>query len=295
MSHFVTFVIGPDPEAQLAPFSEEIEVEPYKSRETAPYWWLDRDEDGNKPDMTPAEALADYNARGYNDGEEKVYLDDEGLYTWTTYNPLSKWDWYTLGGRWTGAFKLKPGRTGQVGRPGTMGEPGEAGWVDAALKGDIDFDGMRNEALREAREKWTLFLAGKGDDELPPMPASEYDGPNNPEAVQAWREEWRTYNLHPVIRRISDHLVGEGGHYWGEIGEDFFQGDVFAYEANAIDRAVSCFSALINGEWFEPGKMGWFGMTSATKDDRKEFRSWLTKTIDALDDDVLISSYDLHI
>ena len=24
-----------------------------------------------------------------------------GLFCWSTYNPISKWDWYQVGGRWT--------------------------------------------------------------------------------------------------------------------------------------------------------------------------------------------------
>lgn len=49
-----------------------------------------------------------------------------------------KWDWYVLGGRWTGTFKLKEDAEGKLGRPGVMNEPAEKGSVDSALKKDID-------------------------------------------------------------------------------------------------------------------------------------------------------------
>jgi len=48
-------------------------------------------------------------------------INEQGYY----YNPNAKWDWYELGGRWGGYFKLKNGDR-----------------VDRAYKKDIDFDGM---------------------------------------------------------------------------------------------------------------------------------------------------------
>ena len=72
--------------------------------------------------------------------EEQLAPFEEELGT----NP--KWDWYQLGGRWTGFFKLKEGREGALGSPGILTEPAEDGWVDGALKGDIDFEGMRDAA-----------------------------------------------------------------------------------------------------------------------------------------------------
>lgn len=36
------------------------------------------------------------------------WIDDEGN-VWTTYNPISKWDWYVIGGRWSERIPLKSG------------------------------------------------------------------------------------------------------------------------------------------------------------------------------------------
>ena len=49
-----------------------------------------------------------------------------------------KWDWYQLGGRWTGYFSLKPGTKGVTGAPGLMTAPATGGRVDQARKKDID-------------------------------------------------------------------------------------------------------------------------------------------------------------
>jgi len=70
MSHYACLVIGDNPEQQLAPYNEGIEVPEYK----------------------------------IESGEM------------STYNPQSKWDWYILGGRWKGFFKLKKNEKGIVGK-----------------------------------------------------------------------------------------------------------------------------------------------------------------------------------
>ena len=89
-------------------------------------------------------------------------------------NPNKKWDWYQVGGRWTGYFKLKPKaitaagaectnyQEPTLGRPGiqTMNadyEPPTSDRADSVQKRFIDFEGMRNEAGDEAAKNYDLF------------------------------------------------------------------------------------------------------------------------------------------
>jgi hypothetical protein len=58
--------------------------------------------------------------------DEILGIDDTGVYAMSTYNPESKWDWWTLGGRWAGSFTRKGG--------------GEL--LDVARKSEIDIDAM---------------------------------------------------------------------------------------------------------------------------------------------------------
>ena len=59
------------------------------------------------PDPMPEELVAWLNREEEDEDEARWGLDEEGVYRLTTYNPNSKWDWYEVGGRWTGYFKLK--------------------------------------------------------------------------------------------------------------------------------------------------------------------------------------------
>ena len=71
------------------------------------------------------------------------------------HNPNCRWDWYQIGGRWRGNFKLRPGCEGQLGEAGTFNnDPKHEGWVDQARKGDIDWDTMREAEKVRLSEMW---------------------------------------------------------------------------------------------------------------------------------------------
>lgn len=80
------------------------------------------------------------------DGYEK---DEDGNY-YTISNPDAKWDWWVVGGRWSGYFKKKPGAEGEIGRPGVMMEQVTDETVADVIKvKDIDWDAMDAEARAE--------------------------------------------------------------------------------------------------------------------------------------------------
>jgi hypothetical protein len=139
MSHSTVLVIGPSNEAKLeaalAPFDENTEVEPYvdETRESliaaqreryahaaayldqflddpqkytvnnaAHIRWIVRD--------APAEAVLSDDELWETVIRPKCAedLDDQDR-TWSTYNPKSRWDWYSVGGRWHRSLHLKAG------------------------------------------------------------------------------------------------------------------------------------------------------------------------------------------
>lgn len=69
------------------------------------------------------------------------------------WNPNARWDWYVIGGRWTGYFILKPGRAG-VGEPGAADDIAQAGRADRARKGDIDFAAMARSNYADRMKSW---------------------------------------------------------------------------------------------------------------------------------------------
>lgn len=173
MSHFTVMVIGEDPEEQLAPFDENMEMEPFvkftkegliadEKRRMQEYKKNYYDVYLADPDKYIAECKNPHHIEYIaNEFPKKLTLTDEEIYqqaiedypesidengsVLSTYNPKSKWDWYSLGGRWSGLIKLKEGAKGIEGESGAFGN--ETG-IDQARKGDIaNLDEIRTFAV----------------------------------------------------------------------------------------------------------------------------------------------------
>ena len=139
MSHFSVMVIGEDYVDQLAIFDEDIEMPRYVKYTKAQLIEKKRKEIEDYRTTVYAEYLKNKEAyvRSCHENMKHLdYLDNEfpkmlkwkapRLYkeaikyckpedigadgeVYTTENPNSKWDWYTVGGRWAGLLKLKDG------------------------------------------------------------------------------------------------------------------------------------------------------------------------------------------
>ncbi len=191
MSHFAVIVIGDNIEEQLAPYDENTEVEPYWTELYKSATWdsvdsisewlngdghyaeahefdnvqlvVNGDEWTDGKDYEPSEKLAAL----LNDwGNGRYRFHDGRWQEESTYNPKSKWDWYSIGGRWQGYFRTKKpvSETDQanLGTPGAFGgDPHlDVEWeADSILKGDIDFKGMQASAILEAEERYDKYEA----------------------------------------------------------------------------------------------------------------------------------------
>lgn len=208
MSHFTVAVFhreDQDIEELLAPYDENIEYEPYikytkeeaiqsvrkdieeyKNTRYAKYL---ADPEEYEKDSNPDhvrylrevfpkklnwsdEECYEYLAQYYNDDMK----DKEGnLYS--TYNPDSKWDWYTVGGRWNGELTNKDGMqtnedyvselvfpedfsTFAVVLPdGSWHEAGEMGWwCMVANEKDDWYDTYKEKFLDAADPDWILTM-----------------------------------------------------------------------------------------------------------------------------------------
>ena len=127
MSHFTVLVITKDGdyEKALEPFDESIEVLKYISRTKEDLIKECKDTKERYLNSTNENHKSWYENSGWSkidftndDTIIKSYLEQFGNYDaydkdgneWSTYNPNSKWDWYSLGGRWWYSFKLNLNR-----------------------------------------------------------------------------------------------------------------------------------------------------------------------------------------
>jgi len=219
--------------------------------------------------------------------------ETEGGYGYHT-NPRAKWDWYQLGGRWTGFFKMKQGIDGEVGEPGIMTDNAETGYADSARKGNIDFDGMRQEAMTKAGENYDKIV-DFFDGTIPKLeyhwPRDFFDGGQFENKTQ---DEKRTiYHDQEALKTLAAMEKSKGTDLTGfYFSLEDYQCTRQEYMERADYASGVTFAVLMNGEWYERGNMGWWGCVSHEKSDwDKEFH----KLLDSIDDDEIISVYDCHI
>lgn len=212
-------------------------------------------------------------------------------------NPNRKWDWYQLGGRWTGHFWLKPGCNGVSSPPSRHDDPEDKapeGTADQAIKGAIDFERMRNEAALRAGQHYDLMhsiIAGRtflswntfcdaatADETLTPEEKGE--------KIKAAREEYWGQQVIQDLSAHPKHLAFDDPTQVLVPRDEYLQA--------ARDRAISTFAVIKDGQWYEKGSMGWWGMVS----DEEEEETWNKEfgvLLDSLTDDTLLSVYDCHI
>lgn len=196
MSHSTVLVIGKDYEKQLEPFDENRlmaryvrhtkkeliakgrkEIEDFKNGRYAEFLKDTEKYKRECPNLQHLEYVEVEFPKKLKWTDSQIYKDQIRFYdkkeigpegeVYSTYNPHSKWDWYQLGGRWSGFFILKKGKKGKLGNhrlkefdPSVADLPPDR--ADQARKGDIDFVAMRKELADQAEKWWKEFKSGKG-------------------------------------------------------------------------------------------------------------------------------------
>lgn len=250
MSHYTVAVFtkeGQSVEDLLAPFDESIEVEPYvsqtkeeiiseskemKKRILERIKEPDYEVDGWEREYLSCETDEDFYKAGID--YEEQYDEDGGLLS--TYNPNSKWDWYSIGGRWSGLLKRKDGLR-----------------VDSCLVKDLDRS-LDSEAYNEAVRFWELIVEKQPLKDGEKMPFNWY------------KEEY----------------------YFERYGTK----DEYARQ----QASLQTYAVLTpDGEWYEPGKMGWWGISHAGLEDDKAWDKNYYKFFEQAEDDWTITIVDCHI
>lgn len=272
MSHYTVAVITKDGnyDKALEPFDENMEVEPYidKTKAEVIEEMKNRKKQYDKKIAFGEKDIwfeKNYGNVDWNN-DESIYdafrkledwnkYDEEGNVL-STYNPNSKWDWYSLGGRWEGSLKLKEGaKVIKESEPSFFNkEEIKEGYTDFAQVKDIDFT-PDEEAKKHAERFWDVNVLGK------PLLENEKE------------EEIRSFYKKEYYRRN----YGTKKEYVRCCSE------------------FMTFAILYEGVWYEPDSMGWFGCCSATKDQHKAYREKFREIIANLSPDDYIAVVDCHI
>lgn len=184
-------------------------------------------------------------------------------------NPNKEWDWWTVGGRWSGMLVPE----------GTERADGSS---DVLKVRDIPITALREAAGAEAAKRWdrrTAIVAGR------PIPNfAELRGAHG---VQAARD---LYWSDPVIKAFD----AAGERFLEERDFAEIRGTREAAIERARQGALTPFAVVKDGQWHERGSMGWFAMVSDEKDPdvwEREFSA----LFDTLPPDTWVAVVDCHI
>lgn len=240
---------------------------------------------------------------------EMLHVDDDGrAYTWTTYNPESKWDWYQIGGRWSEYFiasavvmseatdvdynRLVFGERAYGLPKDFQRHPGRVG-CDGGPKFLLDFEALREKAGVEADERYSRYEKLVSEHGTA-KPWSHFYGLAEVTALD-WEAARAQYGEQPLIfahRQLpyEEQLTGMGC-----IVDEFFLPRV-EYILAARAGAVPAYATLtLSGEWAAPGRMGWWGASSDERGDREAYHVAMNKYLDELKPDTLLVVLDAHI
>lgn len=321
MSHFTVLVIGEEVDAQLEKYDENLRVEWYDlepeyreeyengsrrmkklpNGETVFPWAREYIIPG--PDGRPWNNKYEFPA-GTEDVEvpyKEIYPDfvtyvreyhsvekyKEGDKLGYEHNPDAKWDWYQVGGRWTGFFKLKDNadvNNFDISEPGCMTPQADIGYADIVLKGDVDWDEM----IKEYQEKrlvhyrqWHNAIRGRE------VPLWKDIHEKHGEDIEAAREE---YGNHEVI---SDLRKAEF-HWFDDKDVKLYSLTKNAFLEKVAKEAITTFAIVKDGEWYEKGKMGWFAIVTDEEDPDSWNEFWYNLVMN-LPDDTKLTLVDCHI
>lgn len=277
MSHFAVMVVGDDVDGQLAPFQEN-------NMGDCPGKFLEFQEDADGSQE--------------HDGKKGYW-----------YNPNAKWDWYTIGGCWTGYFKMKQGVAAKLGRPGVpalvAGKTAvEEGRGDQARIKDIDFVGMRKDAEENAAIHYDAVLKALGVDKVEMSILWQDMHRLKKYGKLSIDEKRKVYHDQPIMKACAaarEKPFNSKDEKEKELAWTFAMGNMEdylltrkQYIKRAGDNSATPFAILKDGKWYEKGEMGWWGMVSNEKD-KHSWNEEFHKLMRDLDPNTLLTVVDCHI
>ena len=266
MSHYAVLVIhndGQNFDKLLAPYNENLEVEPYLK------YTVDEAIAYIKEHCVPYnDYLKEYTDRQLIDWfaeNEGLLVKQSGLYS--TYNPNSKWDWYLIGGRFSDKLELT-----DEGIEETIKQHNHGWFGQASKKEQIEYVKYTDSAPIKYI-KWHTTLSQEEKDELRRWWKINVDG-DEPKDGEEEDEDF-FWNLDWFRRRYKD-------------------ADIYI----KLKEMIIFFAVITpDGKWYAPSNMGWWACTDGEPEDELK---WDLEFYDRfikpnLDSNLICTVVDCHI
>lgn len=214
---------------------------------------------------------------GYSlDGKYSLFEDGK-FYRFT--NPNAKWDWWTIGGRWSGMFLDTNGQKKDIIQKKDWDIAGEA--ANAITTFAPFFD--RFEEHADKFEDLVFISWDECCEKFKTVGRTDYDTAREFYHNQEYKNVLKT-----VFSSIGDDeyewLLHDPNNFYNVPREDFMKARIY--------NNIGTFAVLDDAGWHEKGSMGWFAMVSDEKADWNQI--YLDKINTIPDNDYLVL-VDCHI
>jgi len=263
MSHYKVLIIhneNQNIEELLAPYDENLEVEPYlkyKYDEAIKKAKEEYDDNYSEKELI----------KNYADDYGYIILDD-GLYS--TYNPNSKWDWYQIGGRFDGELMLT-----DEGRLNAVDE------IKRKYCTDIDIKNLREDF------HYMRYV------NVAPLKYVQWFIPLSPIEKEELRRWWE---INVEKDELKDGEKKDEYFFWNP---DWYKRRYRDADTYIKTKEMITFFAVItpDGKWYAPSNMGWWACTDGEPEDELK---WDLEFYDRfikpnLDSDLICTIVDCHI
>lgn len=267
MSHFVGLVI-----TEMQPSEKDLQtlLLPWHEYECtgieAYIEFKDRTEDVTKDWKEDVKKGSPLTLKAYAEQQGYEVRDDGKIGHMT--NPNAKWDWWAIGGRWNGWLEKNQFQLGEL--------PLEQLHREAETRAAKDYDEKHAIIAGRPVDSWETVVARHKE---------KNGGKESTKMVDAARKE---YWEQPVMTDLHAKKIS----IWDGIEQYLVSKEEFLRRARL--SAVLPYVIVHNGEWYERGQMGWWGMSSGDK----SVEEWSTKVSALLNDlssETWITVVDFHI
>ena len=270
MSHYKVLIIhneNQNIEELLAPYDENLEVEPYLK-----YKHNDAIEMIKEEFVPFNDFLKEYSDEQLLEWYVKEYsaelLKDGDIYT--TYNPNSKWDWYQIGGRFDGELMLT-----DEGRLNAVDE------IKRKYCTDIDIKNLREDF------HYMRYVNSA------PLKYIQWFTPSSPIEKEKLRRWWE---INVEKDELKDGEKKDEYFFWNP---DWYKRRYKDADTYIKTKEMITFFAVItpDGKWYAPSNMGWWACTDGEPEDELK---WDLEFYDRfikpnLDSDLICTIVDCHI
>lgn len=179
-------------------------------------------------------------------------------------NPNAQWDWWTIGGRWSGMLMDKSGRK-----------------VDQGVLSSLDFATVIRNARHKAQNDFdeaAIIINGR-------TWKSWNDTRKSMGSIDEARDFYHKQEVVCDLCKINDHPFFD---------VDQFLSDRDSYIDTKGNSSISTFAVVKDGVWYQKGDMGWWGCVSDEKDQDKWNKEYLN-LLKSTPDDHTLTIVDCHI